>query len=109
MNRFLEALQKQILFTDGAMGTMLQQRGLKVGENPTLMCISSPQVVEDIHTAYFKAGSNIVFSNTFSACALKLEGTGCSVEKAVSAAVGCAKRAAAPFNGMVALYIGPLG
>lgn len=109
MNRFLDALKKGTVFTDGAMGTMLQQRGLKVGENPSLMCVNMPQVVEDIHTAYFKAGSNVVFSNTFSASAPKLEGTGCSVEQAISAAVGCARRAAAPYNGMVALDIGPLG
>lgn len=109
MNRFLNALNKGILFTDGAMGTMLQQRGLKVGSNPSLMCIDMPQVVEDIHTEYLKAGSNIIFTNTFSACALKLEGTGCPVEKAVSAAVGCARRAAEPFGAMVALDIGPLG
>lgn len=109
MNRFTEALKNGLVFTDGATGTMLQKRGLKVGSNPTLMCFDHPDVIEEIHAAYFKAGSNIVCSNTFSACALKLEGTGVSVEHAVTAAIGCAKRAAAPYNGMVALDIGPLG
>ncbi len=109
MSRFSEALKKGLVFTDGAMGTMLQQRGLKVGENPTLLCLDRPEVIEDIHEAYFKSGSNIVFANTFSACALKLEGSGVSVEAAVSAAIGCAKRAAERYNGMVALDIGPLG
>ena len=109
MNRFLEALNKQIIFTDGAMGTMLQRSGLNPGENPSLLCITAPKVIEDIHAAYFKADSNIVFTNTFSACAPKLEGTGYSVDDVISAAVGCAKCAAAPFGGMVALDIGPLG
>ena len=109
MSRFSEALKKGLVFTDGATGTMLQKRGLKVGSNPTLMCFEHPDVIEEIHAAYFQAGSNIVCSNTFSACALKLEGTGVSVEDAVTAAINCAKRAAAPYNGMVALDIGPLG
>ena len=109
MNRFLEALNKQIIFTDGAMGTMLQQMGLKPGENPSLLCLTAPNVIEGIHAAYFKAGCNIVFTNTFSASALKLEGTGHTVDEVVSAAVNCAKRAAAPHDGLVALDIGPLG
>lgn len=109
MNRFLEALNKQIIFTDGAMGTMLQRSGLNPGENPSLLCITDPKVIEDIHAAYFKAGSHIVYTNTFSACAPKLEGTGHSVEEVISAATGCARRAAAPYGGMVALDIGPLG
>lgn len=109
MNRFLEALNQKIIFTDGATGTMLQRLGLNPGENPSLLCITAPEVIEDIHTAYFKAGSHIVYTNTFSACAPKLEGTGYTVEDIVFAAVNCAKRAAAPYNGMVALDIGPLG
>ncbi|WMJ82672.1 homocysteine S-methyltransferase family protein [Oscillospiraceae bacterium LTW-04] len=109
MNRFLEALNKQIIFIDGAMGTMLQRSGLNPGENPSLLCITNPKVIEDIHAAYFKAGSHIVYTNTFSASSPKLEGTGHSVDDVISAAVGCARRAAAPFDGMVALDIGPLG
>lgn len=109
MNRFLEALNQKIIFTDGAMGTMLQQYGLTPGENPSLLCLTEPKVIEDIHTAYFKAGSHIVYSNTFSACAPKLEDTGYTVDEVVTSAVACAKRAAAPYNGMVALDIGPLG
>jgi len=109
MNRFSEALKKGLVFTDGAMGTMLQQRGLKVGENPTLMCIHHPDVVREIHEEYFKAGSNVVFANTFSACALKLEGTGYSVKEAVTAAVNCARSAAEKYDGIVAVDIGPLG
>ncbi|MBQ2751118.1 MAG: homocysteine S-methyltransferase family protein, partial [Oscillospiraceae bacterium] len=109
MNRFLQALKKGIVFTDGATGTMLQKRGLKVGQNPTLICIERPDVITEIHEEYFKAGSNIVCSNTFSACALKLEGTGVSVKEAVAAAVNCAKNAAEKYDGMVAMDIGPLG
>lgn len=109
MNRFLEALNQKIIFTDGAMGTMLQRRGLHPGENPSLLCITAPKMIEEIHAAYFQAGSHIVYTNTFSACAPKLEGTGHSVDEVISAAVGCARRAAAPYDGMVALDIGPLG
>lgn len=109
MNRFREALHKKIIFTDGAMGTMLQRSGLNPGENPSLLCITAPEVIEDIHAAYFKAGSHIVYTNTFSASAPKLEDSGYSVDAVVSAAVGCARRAADPYGGLVALDIGPLG
>lgn len=109
MNRFTPALNNQIIFTDGAMGTMLQRSGLTPGENPSLLCITAPGVIEEIHDAYFKAGSHIVYTNTFSASAPKLEGTGYTVEEIVFAAVGCARRAATPYGGMVALDIGPLG
>ena len=57
---------------DGAMGTMLQQGGLKAGACPELMNIESPEVVKKIHRAYIDAGSTIITTNTFGASSLKL-------------------------------------
>ena len=57
---------------DGAMGTMLQQGGLKAGACPELMNVENPEVVKKIHRAYIDAGSTIITTNTFGASSLKL-------------------------------------
>ena len=58
-------LKNNILIFDGAMGTMLQQKGLKLGENPEVFGLQNPDKLIEIHTAYLEAGSNVIFSNTF--------------------------------------------
>lgn len=105
----IDQIKNDILILDGAMGTMLQRAGLSAGENPSLLSLSAPETVEGIHAAYLDAGSRIVYANTFSAAAPKLKGTGVSTPEAVSAAVGLAKRAAAPRGGFAALDLGPIG
>jgi len=106
---FLQRLGKQRLFFDGAMGTMLQDRGLSAGELPELKNISDSALVTEIHASYVKAGCDILKTNTFGANRLKLSGTGFSVEQVVGAAVKNAKRAAANSNAYVALDTGPTG
>ena len=64
-------LQNNIIYLDGGMGTLLQEKGLASGELPEKWNISHPDVIIDIHTKYFNAGSNIVFTNTFGANSLK--------------------------------------
>lgn len=97
--------KQKITVLDGAMGTMLQQAGLKLGERPELLCLSSPELVEQIHREYVKAGADMVLTNTFCANARKLAGTGYSPEQIIRAAVEAAKRSGAA----VALDIGPIG
>ena len=105
-----DLFQGPTLLLDGAMGTVLQQRGLPPGGRPELLNITHGALIEDIHRSYLEAGSQVVYANTFGANALKLEGTGHSVEEVVSAAVTLAKRACAPYPGArVALDMGPLG
>ena len=58
---------------DGAMGTMLQEGGLKAGGCPELMNIEQPDVVRKIHEAYIDAGATMIETNTFGASALKLD------------------------------------
>ncbi len=58
---------------DGAMGTMLQEGGLKAGACPELMNIEHPAVVRQIHEAYIAAGATMIETNTFGASALKLD------------------------------------
>ena len=86
---------KEYIILDGAMGTMLQAHGLKAGQSPMLMNITSAETVESIHRMYIEAGSDIVFANTFGANALMLKKTGYSPTIIITAAIEAAKRAAA--------------
>jgi 5-methyltetrahydrofolate--homocysteine methyltransferase len=104
--KFLDDLGKKILFFDGAMGTMLQAKGLGVGELPETWNVTHPEVVQSIHKAYVEAGAQIIKTNTFGANALKYQGTTYSVATLVEAAVKNAKAAGAP---LVALDLGPTG
>ena len=103
-----EQLGKQLLFFDGAMGTMMQKAGLKPGENGELWNLREPEKVYGIHKAYADAGCHIIKTNTFGANRFKLEGSGYAVEEVVAAAVKLARRAIGP-GGMVALDLGPTG
>ena len=105
----LEKLSYNLLLLDGAMGTMLQKTGLKLGERPEILCLTQPDTILQIHRAYLEAGSQAIYTNTFGASALKLSSTGYTPQQVVSAAVSLARKAAAPFHAMVALDIGPLG
>ena len=90
---------------DGAMGTQLQNMGLRAGKLPELLNLESPETVLRVHMAYVKAGCDIVTANTFGANRKKL-GDAAPVDSVISAGVGIAKRSGA---GAVALDIGPIG
>ena len=109
-NRDADLLQralagKAFLLFDGAMGTMLQEAGLRPGELPELLCLTDPDVVEGVHRAYAEAGCDVATANTFGANAHKLAGAA-SVAEVFAAAVGCARRSGARY---VAADIGPSG
>ena len=53
--------KKKYILLDGAMGTMLQKRGLKIGGIPEELNITNPDIVEDVHRLYIQAGSDIVY------------------------------------------------
>lgn len=100
----------KILLFDGAMGTMLQKRGLKIGGIPEMLNITNNETVEAIHREYLEAGADIISTNTFGANRYKAEKAKRSLEELVIPAVKAAKRAAAPYSGKyVALDIGPCG
>src|SRR3974377_244973 len=78
---FRELLRERILVLDGAMGTMIQSLGFdeegyrgarfdawnrEVRGNNDLLNLSRPDAVRAIHLAYFRAGADIVSTNTFS-------------------------------------------
>ena len=89
-----DRLGKELLFFDGGMGTLLQERGLGPGELPETWNLIHPDVIRDIHRSYIEAGSDIVLTNTFGANALKFHDDGCSLEEIVKKGVENVKRAA---------------
>lgn len=62
----------EVLVGDGAMGTMLFERGLKSGECPERWNLEYPDQLEEIARLYFDAGAQIIETNTFGGSALKL-------------------------------------
>jgi 5-methyltetrahydrofolate--homocysteine methyltransferase len=91
------------------MGTVLQHKGLPAGGQPELLNLTEPGLIEDVHRAYIRAGSRVVYTNTFGANRLKLERAGHEPAEIIPAAVAAAKRAAAGTDAAVALDVGPLG
>ncbi len=104
--KLLEAPGPVIL--DGGMGTMLQAKGLKLGEHPELAALDHPDWLLDIHRAYAEAGSQILCANTFGANREKLRRTGRTVEEVIPPSIAIAKEAAAG-RALVALDLGPVG
>jgi 5-methyltetrahydrofolate--homocysteine methyltransferase len=73
MEPFLERLKVgEVIVADGAMGTMLFQRGLKVGGCPESLNLSNSQILEEVAQLYFDAGAEIIQANTFGASPMKL-------------------------------------
>jgi methionine synthase I (cobalamin-dependent)/5,10-methylenetetrahydrofolate reductase len=109
---FLSTAEKPLL-SDGAMGTMLHQRGVSFDECFDILNLKNPSLVADIHHAYIDAGSNIIQTNTFSANRYKLAHHGMEnqVTEINTAAVELAKRVVlASFKPIyIAGDIGPLG
>ena len=98
-----------LIFLDGAMGTVLQQRGLPAGGQPELLNLTRPELLEEIHREYIAAGSQIIYANTFGANARKLAPTGHGAEEVVTQAVRIARKAAEGTDTLVAVDMGPLG
>ncbi|KUK09816.1 MAG: Methionine synthase I, cobalamin-binding domain protein [Caldanaerobacter subterraneus] len=105
---FKECENRVVVF-DGAMGTQLQERGLKAGECPEYINLKMPEVVFDIHKAYIEAGAEVIETNTFGANRIKLAKYGLEdkVEEIVTKGVEIARKAAG--DRPVALSVGPTG
>ena len=71
MKPFLETVRERVVIYDGAMGTEIQERHPSMDdfwgkENCSeVLVLSRPDIIKDIHAAYFKAGADVVESNTF--------------------------------------------
>lgn len=112
-HRLIELAREGTVLCDGAMGTMLQARGLPAGACPELWNAEHPEVVGEIHSAYVRAGARIITTNTFGGNRLKL--SSCNLQGRLvelnKAGVQLARQAAAGSDGdvFVAASVGPTG
>lgn len=82
-----QLVRERILVLDGAMGTMIQQYNLSEADfrgtrfkdakgqlkgNNDLLCLTRPEVIEDIHRKYLEAGADIIETNTFNATSISM-------------------------------------
>lgn len=104
-----EYIKDNILVCDGAMGTMLQNSGLKLGEYPETFNITNGEEIIKIHKDYINAGAKVITTNTFGANELKLKNTKFSVEEIIKSGVDLAKKARGDKECYIALDIGPIG
>jgi 5-methyltetrahydrofolate--homocysteine methyltransferase len=107
---FLEAISERVLVLDGAMGTMLQERGLKPGQSPEELNLTLPEVVASVHRAYREAGADIIVTNTFGGNREKLSHYGLEgrLREINRAGVEIARNAVGE-TAYVAASIGPTG
>lgn len=98
---------KRILFFDGGMGSLLQERGLKAGELPEQWNLDNPQPVIDIHRAYAEAGADIILANTFGANRFKFD----NLDEIICAGIENARKGImlSGRDAYVALDVGPTG
>lgn len=126
MQRFKELLKETILVLDGAMGTMVQSYSLSEAHfqgdrfkdhpydlkgNNDLLCITQPEIVSEIHRAYFEAGADIVETNTFNANAVSQRDYGMEdlIYEINYNAATIAKKVALEYTGKTRFVAGALG
>jgi homocysteine S-methyltransferase len=110
MTNFREELADRIMLCDGAMGTMLYERGIFINRCFDELNLSAPDMVRDVHKAYVKAGVDIIETNTFGANHFKLlfHGFEAKVQE-INFRGAQNARAVAGSEAFVAGAIGPLG
>jgi methionine synthase I (cobalamin-dependent) len=106
----VELVEAGPVLGDGAMGTMLQQRGLRLGDAPDRLNLEHPDIVTEIHCAYREAGAQFLKTNTFGANRLKLAAHGLEarIGEIIRRGVDLARQAGADAC-LVAGSVGPTG
>src|SRR5688572_20743149 len=70
---FLDTIRKTIVVFDGAMGSLLYERGVFVTQNFEQLNVTRPDLVKKIHAEYVEAGAQVIETNTFGANSFRLE------------------------------------
>ncbi|HEY2924968.1 MAG TPA: bifunctional homocysteine S-methyltransferase/methylenetetrahydrofolate reductase [Candidatus Eisenbacteria bacterium] len=110
---FLKRIEQGVVLADGAMGTLLYERGITFDRSFDLLNIQEPALVQSIHRDYIRAGAELIETNTFGASRIRLATHGAGDEaRRVNRAGGQLARNAREEVGeavFVAGAIGPLG
>ena len=111
-----ELLARRVLIGDGAVGTLLAERGVGFGHPYARANLSHPEMVTEIHEDYLRAGADVVETNTFAANRFKLETHDLENRvrevnaRGASLALGAARNVAGTGDRALVLgAIGPLG
>lgn len=93
---FVETIQERPLVADGAMGTMINARGIGFERSFEGLNLSNPEVILSIHREFVAAGADVIETNTFSATPIHLERWGAEAKcrDINAAAVRLARQAA---------------
>ncbi|OGQ22918.1 MAG: bifunctional homocysteine S-methyltransferase/methylenetetrahydrofolate reductase [Deltaproteobacteria bacterium RIFCSPLOWO2_02_FULL_44_10] len=106
---FLTTLTEKGILADGAMGTELYRRGIFINRCYDELCLSSPEIVKEIHREYVSAGAELIETNTFTANRLALSGFGLETKvREINMAGATLARAVAGENIFVAGSVGPV-
>src|SRR5262245_34789060 len=70
---FIEATKGTILVFDGAMGSLLYERGVFVTQNFEQLNVARPDIVKKIHADYVASGAQVIETNTFGGNRFRLE------------------------------------
>ncbi len=102
--KILNYIKNNVVFFDGGMGTLLQEKGYD--RLPETLNFSDPSVIAGIHREYVVAGADIITTNTFNSISLKLKQFGIDTVENIKAAIELAKSAGPKF---IVLGLGSLG
>jgi homocysteine S-methyltransferase len=117
MSRFAEIFADRPVLADGAMGTVLNARGVFTNRCYDELNLSDPNLILAVHEEYLQAGAEILETNTFGANRFRLtrQGLGAKVEEINAAGARLARQAVERLkerqagDAWVAGAVGPLG
>src|SRR6267143_2160038 len=99
---FLQRLEQGVVLADGAMGTILYDRGIPFDRSFDLLNVQEPALVQSIHRDYIRAGAELIETNTFGASRIRLATHGAAEDRkstrlnsshsSISYAVFCLKK-----------------
>src|SRR6266850_4414124 len=79
---FLKRLEQGVVLADGAMGTILYDRGITFDRSFDLLNLQEPALVQSIHRDYIRAGAELIETNTFGASRIRLAAHGGEIHDA---------------------------
>ena len=107
---FRDQLSRRVMVADGAMGTMLYDKGIFINRCYDELNLTAPDMIRQIHADYVKAGAEILETNTFGANRMRLAAFGLGEKlRAINQAGVKLAREAARETAFVAGAVGPLG